>query len=327
MAAVSAGTLLKTFGNTSVPRDRRDEGSPAMMARMSASEAVSPETVMFDGHDGVRIAATVVGNPADPAVMLAHGGGQTRHSWHTTTTRLGNAGWYAVSIDLRGHGDSDWAPNGEYALQDFAADIEAVARTLGRPVLIGASLGGSSSLAALGLTRDDPCGSGLVLVDVAPHIERSGADRILSFMAANIEDGFASLDEVADAVHAYNPHRPRPTDLSGLRKNVRQRENGRWYWHWDPKFMTIRPPDDEARSRRINPEFLDDAARSLTVPALLVRGRQSDLLSEDGAKEFLELVPHAKYADVGGAGHMVAGDRNDVFNDAVMTFLEEIRSA
>jgi pimeloyl-ACP methyl ester carboxylesterase len=293
---------------------------------MSASESVPTETVMFDGHDGVRIAATVVGDPADPPVMLAHGGGQTRHSWHTTTTRLGNAGWYAVSIDLRGHGDSDWAPHGEYAMEDFALDVIAVSRQLGTPVLIGASLGGSSSLAALGRTRDDPCGSGLVLVDIAPHVEQSGANRILSFMAENMEDGFATLEDVADAVHAYNPHRPRPTDLSGLRKNVRQRENGRWYWHWDPKFMTIRPPDDEARSRRIRPDLLDDAARSLTVPTMLVRGRQSDLLSEQGAREFLELVPHAKYADVGGAGHMVAGDRNDVFNDAVMGFLAEIRS-
>jgi pimeloyl-ACP methyl ester carboxylesterase len=275
----------------------------------------------------VHIAATVVGNPTDPPVMLAHGGGQTRHSWHTTTTRLGNAGWYAVSIDLRGHGDSDWAPHGEYAMEDFASDVIAVSRQLGRPVLIGASLGGSSSLAALGRTQENPCGSGLVLVDIAPHVEQAGADRIMSFMAANMEDGFATLEDVADAVHAYNPHRPRPTDLSGLRKNVRQRDNGRWYWHWDPKFMTIRPVDDEARSRRIRPDLLDEAARSLTVPTLLVRGRQSDLLSEQGAQDFLAMVPHAKYADVGGAGHMVAGDRNDVFNDAVVGFLTEIRGA
>lgn len=285
-----------------------------------------PTTATFEGLDGLRIAATVVGNPSDPPVMLAHGGGQTRHSWHTTTTFLGNNGWYAVSIDLRGHGDSEWAPDGEYGMEKFAGDVERVATSLGKPVLIGASLGGSSSLAALGMTRDDPCASGLVLVDIAPHIEVKGAERILGFMAEKMLEGFATLDDVADAVHAYNPHRPRPTDLSGLRKNVRQRGDGRWYWHWDPAFILNRPFEGESRQLRSRPDTLDDAARSLTVPTLLVRGRQSDLLSEQGAREFLEIVPHAKYADVGGAGHMVAGDRNDAFNDAVVGFLREIRS-
>jgi pimeloyl-ACP methyl ester carboxylesterase len=288
---------------------------------------VTADTVMLHGRDGLQIAATVVGNQHDPPVLLAHGGGQTRHSWHTTTTHLGNAGWYAVSIDLRGHGDSDWAPNGDYSLSGFSGDIIEIANRLGRPVLIGASLGGMSSLLALGNTRDDPCGSGLVLVDVAPHTEPAGADRILSFMAEHMHDGFATLDDVADAVHAYNPHRARPADLSGLRKNVRQRENGRWYWHWDPAFITTRPFDDEARTREHRRDHLDEAATNLTVPTLLVRGRQSDLLSEQGAQDFLDLVPHARYTDVGGAGHMVAGDRNDAFNDAVVSFLTEIRGA
>ena len=258
-------------------------------------------------------------------MLLAHGGGQTRHSWQTTTADLGRSGWYAVSIDLRGHGDSDWADDGDYSLDAYRDDVTAVAVALGRPVMIGASLGGMSSLAALGATADDPCGSGLVLVDVAPHIELAGADRIRDFMAEHVHSGFATLDEVADAVHTYNPHRPHPADPEGLRKNVRLRDDGRWYWHWDPAFMRRRSDDDETRIRRMNPEGLADAARSLAVPVLLVRGRQSDLLSETGARQFLELVPHAEYVEVGGAGHMVAGDRNDAFNSAVIDFLRRLR--
>jgi len=145
-------------------------------------------------------------------------------------------------------------------------------------------------------------------------------------MAANLETGFGSLEEVADAVAAYNPHRPRPTDLSGLKKNVRQREDGRWVWHWDPAFMRgIEGSTDETRANDItNHERLEAAARRLTVPTLLVRGRMSDLLSEEGAREMLALTPHAEYADVAGAGHMVAGDRNDLFNDAIVGFLDRI---
>lgn len=283
-------------------------------------------TIELSGHDGIELAATVAGDPAAPAVLLAHGGGQTRHSWHTTTAHLGASGWYAVSIDLRGHGDSEWSPDGSYTLEVFRDDLIAVAATLDRPVMIGASLGGTAALAALGHTADRPCGRALVLVDVAPHIETTGADRIRDFMTEHVDTGFASLEEVADAVHAYNPHRPRPRDLDGLRKNVRRRDDGRWYWHWDPAFMRPRSVDnDETRIRLIRREVLEDAARSLTVPTLLVRGRQSDLLSEQGARDFLAMVPHAELADVGGAGHMVAGDRNDAFNDAVVGFLQRLR--
>ena len=281
-------------------------------------------TIELAGN-GVRIVADAVGDPSDRSCLLVHGGGQTRHSWHNTAVTLARAGWYAVAMDLRGHGDSDWAPDGDYQLNAFAADLISVCGQLHQPVLIGASLGGTSSLAALGLTADQPCGRALVMVDVAPHIETKGADRILNFMREHLETGFATLEEVAEAVHAYNPHRPRPTDLSGLRKNVRQRDDGRWYWHWDPRFMSLTPKDDETRTRAHRTEQLVAAARSLTVPTLLVRGRQSDLLSEQGAQDFLAMVPHARYADVGGAGHMVAGDRNDAFSNAVVEFLTELR--
>jgi pimeloyl-ACP methyl ester carboxylesterase len=285
----------------------------------------TPRRIELLGRDGIRLAADAVGDAGDPAVLLLHGGGQTRHSWHTTLQVLGTSGWYAVSMDLRGHGDSEWASDGAYALDDFADDVVAVGRHLRSPVLIGASLGGISSLAALARTQDDPAGRALVLVDVAPNIEAAGAARIGAFMKEHMASGFASLEEVADAVHAYNPHRSRPRDLSGLRKNVRQRADGRWYWHWDPRFVTSRPDDPEPRAGLVRADVLEAAARKLTVPVLLVRGRQSDLLSEQGARRFLELVPSAQFTDVSGAGHMVAGDKNDAFNDAVVAFLESVR--
>jgi pimeloyl-ACP methyl ester carboxylesterase len=276
------------------------------------------------GH-GLDLAADAYGPDDGPPVLLFPGGGQTRHSWDGTARLLGNKGWRATTVDLRGHGDSDWAPDGDYSLDAFAADVRDVARATGRrpPALVGASLGGISSLIAIAeddRATDRPVASALVLVDVAPRLEPEGVARIGAFMLGHL-DGFATLEEVADAVAAYNPHRPRPSDLSGLRKNVRQREDGRWYWHWDPRFMT---PGriDEPRSIR-NEDRLERAARTLTLPVLLVRGRQSDVLSEAGARNLQALVPHARFVDVAGAGHMVAGDRNDVFNDAVVAFLEE----
>lgn len=281
------------------------------------------ETITLHGADGIELAADVAGDPDDPPVVLFHGGGQTRHAWGTTLQALAGSGWYASSVDLRGHGDSAWAPDGDYSLDAFAGDVTAVATGLDRPVLVGASLGGLASLTAIA-DAPEPIARALVLVDVAPRVEMAGAARIVDFMRGHL-DGFESLDAVADAVAAYNPHRPRPSNLEGLKKNVRQRADGRWMWHWDPRFVSgKRGSPDETRSSITDPDRLQRAARSLTVPVLLVRGRMSDLLSEAGAAEFQALVPHAEVVDVAGAGHMVAGDRNDLFNDAVVSFLQAL---
>ena len=287
------------------------------------------EVVELAGEGGIRLVADADGDPQGPPVLLAHGGGQTRHSWGTTVRVLAERGWRAYSIDLRGHGESAWDPDGDYTMDAFAGDIRAVARSFAQPpALVGASLGGLSCLVAI---AEAPAADGpavaraLVLVDVAPRIEAAGRDRIGSFMIEHMEEGFGSLDEVADAIQRYNPHRPRPRDLAGLKKNVRLREDGRWVWHWDPRFITGRLGSrDETRSSLIDATRLQDAARALTIPTLLVRGRQSDLLSEAGAQEFLELVPHARFVDVANAGHMVAGDRNDLFNNAVVSFLDGV---
>jgi pimeloyl-ACP methyl ester carboxylesterase len=275
----------------------------------------------------VTLVADAYGDASDPAVVLLHGGGQTRHSWDNSARSLGAAGWYALTVDLRGHGDSSWSPDGDYSFERFAEDVRALAQSLpARPALVGASLGGMASLLAVG-ESDVEIASGLVLVDIAPRVEMAGVARIRAFMRQGL-GGFPDLESAADAIASYNPHRPRPKDLSGLTKNLRLKEDGRWYWHWDPRFMALQEPDEPGldgipSTRMVQAERLEDAARRLTVPTLLVRGASSDLLSEEGAAAMRELVPHAQQVDVAGAGHMVAGDRNDRFNAAVVDFLEQ----
>lgn len=280
----------------------------------------SPETLRLPGARGLALEADAWGDPGVPPVLLWHGGGQTRHSWGRTTRLLGEDGWRALTVDLRGHGGSGWPDDGDYSIGAFADDVLAVTASMdARPALVGASLGGLASLVAVG-ESPEPIATALVLVDVAPRLEVAGQERIAEFMSAKLEDGFADLEEVADAIAAYNPHRPRPTDLSGLAKNLRQRPDGRWVWHWDPRFL--QPLGDDLSKAAIpDQQRLEDAARAVDIPILVVRGRQSDLLSEEGVREILALCPHAETVDVAGAGHMIAGDRNDLFNDAVMEFL------
>jgi pimeloyl-ACP methyl ester carboxylesterase len=276
----------------------------------------------FEGAAGNRLVASEMGGSGRP-VLLLHGGGQTRHAWSRTARQLAGEGWHAVALDQRGHGDSEWVTDGAYAFPDFAADAEAVARTIAleqgaRPVAIGASLGGIASLLALG-GAVEPVFAGLVLVDIVPRMDPRGVDHIQGFMRARAAEGFASIDEAAEAVAAYLPHRPKPTSLDGLKKNLRLQPDGRWRWHWDPRFL------DGPRSVNTDWEEVEErliaAARSLQVPTLLVRGGSSELVTPEAAQEFLTLAPSAEYVDVADARHMVAGDRNDVFAGAIMTFL------
>ncbi|HEX4460350.1 MAG TPA: alpha/beta hydrolase, partial [Polyangia bacterium] len=267
--------------------------------------------------DGLTLSADVGGDASAPPVILMHGGGQTRHSWAGAMRELVAAGYYVVNLDARGHGDSDWSARGDYRTAVQAEDLRAVIRQLPRrPAVVGASMGGMTALYAVG-TAPTPIADALVLVDIVPRVELVGADRIGHFMRAH-PAGFATIDEAVDAVAAYNPHRPRPRDPSGLMRNLRRRDDGRLHWHWDPKFVaqtfeSAEPP------LLVGP--LHEAADRVRIPTLLVRGLRSDLVSDRGIAELRTHLPQLEVLDISGAGHMVAGDKNDAFNDGVIAFL------
>ena len=277
-------------------------------------------TLRFRGAGSIELAADAEGRWDGPPCLLLHGGGQTRHAWGGTTHALADAGFLAITLDQRGHGESDWAPDADYSLDAYAADLRSVLAQIGRPTaLVGASLGGLASLLATGEPPGVAC-SALVLVDVTPRIDPGGRDRIGRFMSGH-RDGFASLEEAADAVSAYLPHRPRPRDVSGLARNLRLEEDGRYHWHWDPAFVTSNWP---ARRGHREGRF-EEAAAAVDVPMLLVRGARSEIVTEEAARAFLRAAPAAEYLDVAGAAHMVAGDRNDAFTAAVLDFLSRHR--
>lgn len=274
------------------------------------------EVRRYRGADGITLVADVGGDPSAPPVVLLHGGGQTRHSWRGAMRELMARGYHVINFDARGHGDSDWSPDGTYRLGVFAADLRSIVATLPcPPALVGASMGGATSLYATG-TSTEPFARALVLVDVVPRIDPAGAKKIMAFMGAR-SDGFATLEEAADAVAAYNPHRPRPKDTAGLMKNLRRRADGRLHWHWDPRFL-----DDPQRAEPpLFADQLNQAAEQIRIPTLLVRGLKSDLVSEKGIAELRGHLPHLEVHDVVGAGHMVAGDKNDAFNEGMLGFL------
>ena len=273
---------------------------------------------------GVRLVGDAFGPTSGPAVVLRGGAGQTRQSWGATAARLGDVGYHAVAVDQRGHGDSSWVGDGDYEMARFVEDLVDLAHGFDSPpAVVGASLGGLAALIGTGWRQLRI--AALVLVDIAPRIELGGARRVLEFMAAH-PDGFDSLDSAVEVIAGYLPERDRRPTKAGLDRVLRP-DGDRWRWHWDPNVLggigLILEGDDEtaaARATEVNSLLLDAASR-IDIPALLVRGRLSDVVTHEGAQEFLAAVPGAEFVDVSGAGHMVAGDRNDPFTDAVIEFL------
>ena len=284
---------------------------------MSAGERLPGTPVpahRWNAAGGVIIAGDSWGDPKGPLVVLLHGGGQTRHAWKGAGETLGMSGYHAVAYDARGHGDSSWAAADCYGADFMVEDLRCVVAALGgaAPILVGASMGGGVALMAIGENKIDA--AALVLVDMAPRIEPEGRRKIQEFMDQK-PGGFDSLEEVAVEIANYQPHRKRPRNLDGLAKNVRLGADGKYHWHWDPARRANWRNDTHYRER------LSRCADRLRLPTLLVRGGLSDVLSEEGAQSFLAQCPHAEYVSVDNAAHMVAGDRNDIFADAVIEFL------
>jgi pimeloyl-ACP methyl ester carboxylesterase len=291
--------------------------------RAKPISAPAPST-RFELRTGISLAADTYGDPSNQLVLFLHGGGQTRHAWGGAARALAELGFYTIATDHRGHGDSGWCEKCEYELEVFAHDLLALLEQLNqKPIIVGASLGGISALRAEALSEEHVA-KALVLVDTTPRMEAAGVTRILRWMLDGLE-GFASLQDAADAIAEYLPHRARRTDLSGLAKNLRLGEDGRYRWHWDPTMIRSWNPDrwrDPAAAEKEIQSLLD-AASKISIPVLLIRGRLSDVVSEDTAQEFLKLVPHAEYVHLKDAAHMVAGDRNDAFTSSVAEFILE----
>ncbi len=277
---------------------------------------------------GVRLAVDVWGDVTDPPVVFLHGAGQSRRAWDEAARTVASAGWHAVTVDHRGHGDSEWPVEADYEFEHFSADLVAVVESFDQPpVVVGASLGGLAALVAQGRS-DVQLYRGLVLVDVTPRMEVAGVRRIMGFMSAH-PHGFATLEE-ASAVIAEYTGRPAPASTDGLRQVLRQRDDGRWGWHWDVRFLNDKmgsaatAAEAAERYEQMRRGLLD-AARQVRVPTLVVRGMQSDLVTPEAVAELVEAVPQASFVDVADAGHMVAGDQNDHFAVAVINFLDGLR--
>ncbi|WP_417622392.1 alpha/beta fold hydrolase [Parasphingorhabdus sp.] len=274
---------------------------------------MSPTKIRLQG-DGLELAGSAYGDPAAPPVLFFHGGGQSRNAWLGSARKVAEAGYYGISFDLRGHGESDWAADGDYLLDAFGRDVERLLYQFERPVtLVGASRGGQAAL--VGGSRHPDRVRLIMLADVAPLMRDDGVDGIRAFFEQG-ESGFASLEDAAESL-ARNLHQPRMADAGKLARAMRQDDTGRWHWHWDPatgKREFLHPPSEG--------EAILTAAARLQSPAVLVRAELSHLLTDEGVARFQQLAPQIEVVTAPGAGHMFTADRNDEFAAQLLDVLE-----
>lgn len=251
------------------------------------------------------LAGEAYGDSAAPPVLFFHGGGQSRNAWIGSAKAVAKAGYYGVSFDLRGHGDSDWAADSDYLLDAFGRDVERLISCFDKPVtLVGASRGGQAAL--VGGSHHPDRVRLIMLADVAPLMRDDGVDGIREFFAEG-EAGFATLDDAADSL-ARHLNQPRMEDSSRLTRAMRRDDAGRWHWRWDPatgRREFLHPPSEG--------EALLAAAARVKSPIVLVRAELSHLLTDDGVARFGQLAPQLEVITAKGVGHMFTADRNDAF--------------
>lgn len=270
-----------------------------------------PETREWHSSS-MQLIGEIEGPACAATIILLHGGGQTRHAWRGSAALLASLGYRVIRFDARGHGESDWAIDADYSVEAQARALQAIVDAAAGPVaLVGASMGGLTAFFAIGHGIATSARA-LVLVDVVPWPNPNGSRRVRDFRSAN-PNGFESLEGVAEAIAAYNPNRRRPRNLDGLFRNVRLGKDGRFRWHWDPAILR---QDFDDRNRQ-----LQSVGGRVDLPTLVLRGEKSDVVDDVGVEEMRALMPGVEVHMIPGAGHIIAGDRNDPFLDAIASFL------
>lgn len=266
----------------------------------------------------LRLAYQEWGSDGGPVILALHGFGVSGHMFDEFGQRAADR-YRLINLDQRGHGDSEWSPDGDYTREAFVADVEAVREELGleRFILMGHSMGG---LNAVEYTFQHPERvSALVLVDVGPEAAKEGVDNIMRFTRGPDELDF---DEFVQNAMRFNTRRTEENIRERMRHRLRPLENGKWTWKFDKRF---REGEGAVRSgSQLSSDELWRRFRELAPPVLLIRGEQSDILSQEVADRTAGEIRNARLVVVPGAGHSVPGDNPDGFTSAITGFLADL---
>ena len=266
----------------------------------------------FVDANGLRFHCLEWGNPANPTVLMLHGVSQQAHSWDFISLPL-SPDYHVLALDQRGHGDSDWAPDGDYTLDAMVDDLDAVVSALGldgKFHLMGHSMGGRNSF--VWASRHPGALKSLTIVDTGPETASRGRQRIRNFQ--ELPDNLDTLEEFADRIQEYTG-RTREQVLGALKYSIRQGADGKWTWKYD---RVIR---QGGRRDNFEPEQLWECWRRIDCPTLVTRGDRSDIFADETLQRMGREIADCTTVTVSNAGHLVQGDNPPEFLAAARAHL------
>jgi pimeloyl-ACP methyl ester carboxylesterase len=293
-ASAEFESLLTSAADLGIPHDR-------------AVRYLSRQTVLR----GMRFHFSEWGSAASPAVLLLHGTNQSSHSWDLVSLHLADR-FHVHALDQRGHGDSEWSRELDYSMSAMAGDAAAFVSDVHatRPIVIGHSMGGRVTLTAA--LRAPQAMRALVIVDSGPEINAEGGRMIRSFVQHNRE--FDDVEHFIDNVVRYDPYRSREHIARTVKYNLFERADGKY----------VSKNDHRRVAHRREATLTLDDVRALTMPVLVIRGGNSNVLAADAAERFAQALPRGRLVTVPDAGHNVHSQNTPGFLAALQPFLDEV---
>ena len=262
--------------------------------------------------DGMNFHYLEWGDPSNPSILMLHGNSQQSHSWDFVSLALSEQ-FHLIVLDQRGHGDSDWAGDGDYSIEAQQKDIDGFVQAVGLDgfTLMGHSMGGRNSY--VWASRHPGSLKALIIVDTGPQTQRTGSNRIQQFK--ELPDELDSFDDFVQRVQEYTG-RTQEQVLGALKYSIRQRSDGKWTWKYDKIMRTpgARPPGWTS-------EQLWDCVGKIDCPTLVLRGDRSDIFADETMQRMEQVIPDCTTVTISNAGHLVQGDNPAEFLVEVGKFL------
>ena len=283
-----------------------------MGVSFSQENEPTDKSVQIDGMDFHYLEW---GDISNPSILMLHGNSQQSHSWDFVSLALSEQ-FHLIVMDQRGHGDSDWAGDGDYSVEAQQKDIDGLVQAVGLNdfTLMGHSMGGRNSY--VWASRHPGALKALVIVDTGPQTQRTGANRIQQFK--ELPDELDSFDEFVARVQEYTG-RTQEQVLGALKYSIRQRSDGKWTWKYD---KVMRTPG--ARPSGWNADQLWGCVGKIDCPTLVLRGDRSDIFAEETMQRMGQVIPDCTTTTISNAGHLVQGDNPAEFLAEVGKFLGRV---
>ena len=261
-------------------------------------------------HSGIQLNCSQWGDKSNPSMLLLHGLQDCGRSWEVFAQSMSSEYW-VVALDSRGHGDSDYAP-GHYTFTDYVSDVEATISKLGieNPILIGHSAGGRYAFSYAAQNKNHV--KALVVVDIDPDpINMSSGSMFERYKSES--DQWDSFEDVVDRIWSRQPQSSE--DMVRFQAEVMtvSKTEGGWVWKRDRNLIyEYERPD------------LWETWREIDCPTVIIRGRQSTLLTHETAVKMREELADCKLAELEGGGHWFYQESPGSFESTVKWFLNSI---